>query len=171
VKTLILTLIASSSLAHAYTCRVDLVRPNGAVAQTFYGNDYYNNNTCRDGLRECNRYKRQNNINGTCESFSHSGGGNYPNPQPPQTYMTDYELAQEAYMGRLGRCRVADGGYNSACRYYVKIQNYGQAQGFPFGTTGCSDSRYTQMYGCYNYDDFTNAGCLLRQAYNQGQCF
>ena len=177
-KILFALLALMSASAFAYTCRVDMVDRYGRVVDTFYAQTDYNG-MCRDGLRDCNREMRQRGINGRCETRNSYPNPNpnpyppYPNPNPNPPYggverylrMNDYQLVQEAQYG-IGSCRVTRGGYNSACDYYLNVRG----QGFPYGGSGCTDSRYTYNYGCNSYDQTQNTACMIRYALNRREC-
>ncbi len=169
--------IASSAFAqygNGYSCQVDMVDNYNRVIDRFYAQRDYQTNRCRDGLRDCNKELRLRNINARCVESNYSPAPQpqpnpYPNPNQNISYLlslSNSRLAQEA-MNRIGRCEVAHGGYNSSCQLYVKVSGYG----YPSGTSGCAQQQYTQYYGCSSYNEQENAGCMIRQALQRGECF
>lgn len=168
---------------NSYSCEVVMVDRYNRVIDRFYAQRDYRTNRCRDGLRDCNKEIRMRNISGvSCvetdvRSQPQPEPQPYPNPQPyPRPYpqqpsqisrllsLSNAALAQEAMYG-IGRCEVARGSYNSTCQFYVKVNGYG----FPNGT-GCAQETYTRAYGCSSYSEQENAGCMIRQALQRGQC-
>lgn len=176
-KLLILLLTVFSTASFAQICYVDLVdsysnyRYDTFSAYTYGG-------SCRDALRECNRAKRDRNIN-RARCVQRTSGPSYPNPGPSYpnpgpnhpgslSYllgMTDYQVADYAMSRRAGRCSVKRGGWGSSCDYYVEVNGYGYPQG-----TGCADRAYTARYGCDSYSEKANAGCMIKKAIRQGAC-
>lgn len=168
-------ILCLSAQAFSQTCEVDMVDRYSRVVRTFraYGND----NSCIEGMKQCRKSIRLDPYLGGVDCVRR---GDYnppqnPNPYPPQyppqnpnlnyyLSMTDYQLAQEAQYG-IGRCTVGQGGYNSACSYYVRINGVGFGNG-----TGCARQEYTRQYGCNSNSEFENAGCLIRISLQQRQC-
>lgn len=168
------------------SCSVQLVDSYGYILDQFYSVQDFNG-MCKEGLRQCNREKKLRGLHmASCRSqragnvnrpLPPGTGGYSPNPYPGNGYghppvsrfdhllsLTDRELAQEAAFG-IGMCQVQQGSWGSGCDYYVKRAGIGYPQG-----TGCSDSNYTQAFGCNSWDDHKNAGCIIRKAIMRGDC-
>lgn len=172
-KLLIIALTMFSTASFAQICYVDLVDTYSNYRyDTFSAYSY--GGSCRDALRECNREKRNRNLNrARCEQ-RRTSGPSYPAPRPNPgpsgalnhlLRMTDYQVADYAMQRRAGRCEVKRGGWGASCDYYVEVNGYGYPQG-----TGCADSIYTSRYGCNSYSEKANAGCMIKKAIRQGAC-
>ena len=175
---------AFAQYGNSYSCEVVMVDNYNRVIDRFYAQRDYQTNRCRDGLRDCNREMRTRGINARCVETNNTPAPQpnpypYPNPYPnpnPNPYpnpsqnisyllsLSNARLAQEAMFG-IGRCEVARGSYSSACELYVRVNGYG----YPSGS-GCAQQQYTQYYGCSSYSEQENAGCMIRQALQRGQC-
>jgi hypothetical protein len=188
MKTLLalITLLTSMSSFAYYHCTVDLGNVDyytgrmSYVYTSFHSTTDYQGN-CRDGMRDCNRYRRTNNLmQYQCKARPdyRPGTGPYPGPGPgpgPRpgnrfSYLltdSDWSLAGKARDGLVGTCRVDYRPFGYACDYYVKVNglSYPNTSG-----TGCADRQYTRRYGCDSYSERENAGCLIRKAIRQGAC-
>lgn len=175
-------LIMSAQTVMAQVCEVDMVDRYNRVVRTFRA--YGDPNTCIEGMKECRKTIRLSPQYGGVDCIRRGDYNPYPNPNPnpypnpnPNPYpqpnlnyylsMSNSQLAQEALYTGIGRCSVGQGSYNSSCDYYVRVNGYG----FPQGGTGCASSQYTYRYGCNSYSEYDNAGCMIRLALQQRQCF
>lgn len=152
---------------NAYSCQVLMVDNYNRVIDRFYAQRDYQTNRCRDGLRDCHRELRVRGLNARCVESTTTPPQPYPNPSQNISYLlslSNARLAQEAMFG-IGRCKVDQGSYSSACQLYVRVNG----QGYPSGS-GCAQQQYTQYYGCSSYSEQENAGCMIRQALQRGQC-
>jgi hypothetical protein len=165
---------AFAQYGNSYSCEVLMVDRYNRVIDRFYAQRDYQTNRCRDGLRDCNKELRVRGVSGaTCVESTNTpprpnpNPNPYPNPSQNISYLlslSNARLAQEAMFG-IGRCKVDQGNYSSACQLYVKVNGYG----YPSGS-GCAQQQYTQYYGCSSYSEQENAGCMVRQALQRGQC-
>ncbi len=177
-KILLLALTFFSAATLAQVCYVDLVDNHSNYRyDTFSAYSY--GGSCRDGLRQCNRAKRDRNLRGARCVQRRTSGPSYPSPRPSYpnpgpsypgslTYLlglSDYQVADYALQSRTGKCEVKKGDWRSSCDYYVEVNGHGYPQG-----TGCADSRYTARYGCPSYSEKANAGCMIKKAIRQGAC-
>jgi len=155
-------MMALPSLANQ--CQVNL-KDRGYNVRTFRGQED-NSGFCRRPMRLCNQYKKNNGYrNAKCVVRRTSGGGygryNHFLNQP------NYQVAQAAQFGRVGSCRVERGYANQSCDFYVKVNRAPYPDRFG---NGCARREYTSRYGCHNYSEEANAGCLIKIAIRQGQC-
>jgi len=164
----LLAILCMSAQVFAQTCEVDMIDRYNRVVRTFRA--YGDPSSCIEGMKECRKTIRLGPQLGGVDCIRRGDYNPNPNPNPPQRTLSyylslnDYQLAQEALYG-IGRCQVVQGGYNSSCDYYMKVNGHGFG-----GGTGCAQQQYTRNYGCNYYSEFENAGCLTRISLQNRQC-